>query len=519
MIVEDQASVIAFLASPETFGSEVDEVDRIETHISLVFLAGDRVFKLKRAVKFPYLDFSSADLRREACENEVRVNRRTAPDIYLGVVAVTRSGSGRLALGGDGEPVDWLVEMKRFDQGGLFDRLAQDRALDPVTMERLAEAIAAFHRVAEVLPQSGGRALIDRVIGNNDTCFAEIGERVFASGDVRDLKFRSLACSDRLAALLDDRARDGRVRHCHGDLHLRNIVLIDGRPTLFDAIEFSRDLSEIDVLYDLAFLVMDLDHRQLRPLGNIATNRYLDIMEDTAGLSALPLFLSVRAAVRAHVSAATASSQSQAGKAETLVAEAQAYLKEALDYLEPSAPAVLAVGGLSGSGKSRLARELAPMLGRAPGARIARSDVLRKRLAGIAIDERLGPEGYTATMGRKTYDRMYRECETAVKAGQWAVADAVFARPEQRKAIEDVADALGVPFYGLWLDAPESVLKTRVDTRVHDASDADRGIVERQMEYDLGAIAWDRIDSGRALAETVQSAKAAMGFEGRSGDS
>jgi hypothetical protein len=231
------------------------------------------------------------------------------------------------------------------------------------------------------------------------------------------------------------------------------------------------------------------------------------------------LFLSVRAAVRAHVSAATARTRAREEGNDSLLIDARAYLKQALDYLEPSEPAVLAVGGLSGSGKSRLARELAPMLGRAPGARIARSDVLRKRLAGIAIDERLGPEGYTAAMGRKTYDRMYRECETAVRAGQWAVADAVFVRPEQRKAIEDVARSLGVPFYGLWLDAPESVLKTRVDTRAHDASDADRGVVEQQMGYDLGNIAWDRIDSGRALAETVRSAKAAMGFGGRSGHS
>ncbi|MEQ8193413.1 MAG: AAA family ATPase [Rhodospirillales bacterium] len=510
MISEDQSAVIAFLADPETFGSGVDRVERVETHISLLFLAGERAFKLKRAVKFPYLDFSTAPLRREACENEVAVNRRTAPDIYLGVIPVTRSPGGRLHLNGDGEAVDWLVEMKRFDQDGLFDRLAQRHALDTAVMERLAAVIAAFHQAAEALPDSGGRGLIERVINNNDSCFAEFGGDLFPGDDVHTLKTRSLEVSGRLADILNGRARDGRVRHCHGDLHLRNIVLIGDRPTLFDAIEFSRDLSEIDVLYDLAFLVMDLDHRQLRPLGNVTVNRYLDIMEDTAGLACLPLFLSVRAAVRAHVSAAMADANTQDEAKKSLIVEAQAYLELALGYLEPSEPALLAVGGLSGSGKSLLARELAPSLGRAPGARIARSDVLRKRLAGVGIEDRLGPEGYTAAMGRKTYDRMYRECETALKAGQWAVADAVFAKPEQRKAIEDIARSLGVPFYGLWLDAPGDVLKKRVDTRTHDASDADKAVVAQQMDYDLGTIAWNRIASGGSLEETARAARSVI---------
>ncbi|MGY8992209.1 MAG: AAA family ATPase, partial [Rhodospirillales bacterium] len=320
--------------------------------------------------------------------------------------------------------------------------------------------------------------------------------------------------SSAIGEILDARAKQGQVRHCHGDLHLRNIVLIDGIPILFDAIEFDQDLAEIDVLYDLAFLLMDLDHRDLRPLANVVLNRYLDLMDDTAGIACLPLFISVRAAVRAHVSAAVAMTQASAVERESLMAEAQTYLATARASLNPPAPALVAIGGLSGSGKSLLARELAPAFGAVPGSRIARSDVLRKRLAGVSILDKLGPEGYTADMTQKTYDRVYRECEAALQAGQWAIADAVFAKPEQRAAIEQIARHQNVPFYGLWLEAPAPVLKTRVDARRSDASDADRTIVEQQMGYDLGGISWRRIDSGLSLAKTVKTATQELRFGG-----
>ena len=313
--------------------------------------------------------------------------------------------------------------------------------------------------------------------------------------------------SSHIGEILDARAKQGRVRHCHGDLHLRNIVLIDGKPVLFDAIEFSRDLAEIDILYDLAFLLMDLEHRRLRPLANVVLNRYLDLMDDTAGMGCLPLFISVRAAVRAHVSAAVAKTQPSTEQAKSLITEAQTYLSTALATVSSSAPALIAIGGLSGSGKSRLAQQLAPTLGTIPGARIARSDVLRKRLAGVSIHEKLGPEGYTDDMTQKTYEYVFRECEAALGAGQWAIADAVFARPEQRMEIEQLALKLDIPFYGLWLEAPEQTLKARVTSRRHDASDANQKIVEQQTKYDLGIMTWRRIDSAQSMAKTLETAK------------
>ena len=283
--------------------------------------------------------------------------------------------------------------------------------------------------------------------------------------------------------------------------------MIDGKPVLFDAIEFSRDLAEIDILYDLAFLLMDLEHRRLRPLANVVLNRYLDLMDDTAGMGCLPLFISVRAAVRAHVSAAVAKTQPSTEQAKSLITEAQTYLSTALATVSSSAPALIAIGGLSGSGKSRLAQQLAPTLGTIPGARIARSDVLRKRLAGVSIHEKLGPEGYTDDMTQKTYEYVFRECEAALGAGQWAIADAVFARPEQRMEIEQLALKLDIPFYGLWLEAPEQTLKARVTSRRHDASDANQKIVEQQTKYDLGIMTWRRIDSAQSMAKTLETAK------------
>ena len=294
MITEDQAEVIDFLASPATHGGAV--VERIDTHTAIVFLAGTRAWKLKRAVVFDYLDFSTVERRRALCEAEVRLNRRTAPTLYRGVTAVTRNAEGSLALGGSGHPIDWVVEMNRFEQEALFDRLASRGRLDPDLMPQLASAIAGFHLTADPRPDHGGKAGMEWVVDGNAAGFAEFGkfldpavsERVTA--DAR----RAIA---RHGALLDARRQSGFVRQCHGDLHLRNIVLLEGRPTIFDAIEFNDEIACNDVFYDLAFLLMDLWRRRLPRHANAVWNGYLSETADLNGLPLLPLFLSCRAAV------------------------------------------------------------------------------------------------------------------------------------------------------------------------------------------------------------------------------
>lgn len=512
-----QEDVIRLLSDPAVFGPGAATVDKVETHVSLVFLGAERVYKLKRAVTFPYLDFSTPEKRRQACEAEVRINRRTAPSIYLGVAAITREEDGTLALGGDGEAVDWVVEMKRFDEDTLFDRLARKGGLGRAMMEDLADAIAEFHQKAQSRTDGGGRDGIAMIINSNAECFAGVEEGVLNKADAENLTELSKKSLKALAPVLDRRRDSGRVRHCHGDLHLRNICIVDGRPTLFDAIEFSDAFATIDVLYDLAFLLMDLDHRGLRRLANIVFNRYLDVTGDgggeAGGIPVMALFLSMRAAIRSHVDAAQAGTLSDPEKARSRAGESSEYLNMALTYLTPEPPRLIAIGGLSGSGKSRMARELAPFLGVAPGARVVRSDSTRKRLAGVALTERLGEEGYSPEMTERTFEALYEEAGAALRAGQSVIADAVFARPEDRGAIERVATEAGVPFAGLWLEAPREVMARRVTRRQRNVSDADTGILELQLAYDLGRIEWNRVDSSGPREETLKAGLDLIGAE------
>jgi len=364
MITEDQTHVIDFLAAPSTHGGAT--VERIDTHASIVFLAGARAYKLKRAVRFDYLDFSTPERRRTLCEAEVRLNQRTAPALYRGVVAVTRQDDGSFALGGHGRPVDWLVEMHRFPQEALFDRLASAGALGVELMSPLAEAIADFHKSADHRSDHGGKAGMSWVVEGNAAGFAEFGRSCLAPSAASRVTDESRRELDRRAELLERRRQSGFVRQCHGDLHLRNIVLLDGRPTLFDGVEFNDEIACTDVLYDLAFLLMDLWRRKLPQHANTVWNRYLAETADLDGVSLLPLFLSCRAAVRAKTSATAAQLQQDLQSRTELEEMARDYLAMAEQFLHPPHPCLVAVGGLSGSGsrpsRSGWPRRLAPSL-------------------------------------------------------------------------------------------------------------------------------------------------------------
>jgi uncharacterized protein len=516
LIVEDQSEVIDFLSRPAAYGDSVTHVERCETHASIIFLTNSTAYKLKRSVRFPYLDYSSAELRRRFCEAEVQVNRRTAPDLYRGVVSVVRGDDGSLGLGSSGAPVDWLVEMQRFEEDALFSRLADAGRLDRFAIEDLADAIARFHGDAEPRRDSGGAAGIARVLDSNRSCFAESDPRILDRQLTAPLTGLAQEAFEDLAPLLDRRREEGRVRHCHGDLHLRNIVVHNGHAVLFDAIEFDPAFAEIDVLYDLAFVAMDLEFRGFRRLASILFNRYLDNTGDIAGLPALPLFMSTRAGIRAHVDAFSATSQSDPREAADLAAGAGRYLELALAFLRSEAPRLIAIGGLSGSGKSKLARELAPLIGTAPGARVARTDSTRKRLAGVALATRLRPRDYSREMSRRTYEAVYEEARLTLAAGRSVIADAVFAAPEEREAIARVAADAGVPFQGLWLDAPPGVLQRRVTGRRNNVSDATAEVVRLQLEYDLGTIDWARLDSSSEGEETLQAACTLLGVDSAS---
>ncbi len=510
--MDDQREVIAFLGDPANHGAAADKVERIETHASVVFLVGERAYKLKRAVRLPYLDYSTLSRREQYCRAELALNRRTAPELYRRVRSITRGGEGRLAFDGTGPVVEWVLELKRFDQETLFDRLAAAHRLTPELMRDLADAVAAFHAAAEIVPEQGGRGGLAATIAGTTTDLAR-AEPPFAAATVAELHSAYEARLAGLGDLLERRRREGRVRRCHGDLHLGNICLVDGRPTLFDAIEFSDAFAAIDVLYDFAFLVMDLIHRDLGDLANAVFNRYLDRSGEGDGLAALPLFLSLRAAIRADVratAARTVAPERRAGAA----AEAASYLALAGRLLQAAPPRLIAVGGLSGSGKSSVARGIAANFRPAPGARIIRTDVLRKRLAGVAPETPLAAESYSLAANERVYAALYAEAAATLAAGYTAIADAAFLRAGERERIAGVAAAAGAPFTGLWLEAPAAVLDERIGQRHGDASDADRRVLERQLTLDLGAVDWVRLDSSRDLAATLAAARERLAAQG-----
>ena len=492
VITEDQAEIVELLGCSSTHGGAV--VERIDTHTAVVFLAGSRAWKLKRAVKFDYLDSSTAERRKQLCDAEVELGRRTAPDVYCGVVPVTRESSGALALGGAGVPVDWVVEMNRFDQTALLDRLAAGGRLALNLMPRLGEAIARFHQTAEGRPDHGGASGILRVIDGNAIGFEEYGRGALYTPVWSRLICQSRIELDRRRPLLDARVRAGFVRQCHGDLHLRNIVLLHGEPVLFDPIEFDDDIACIDVLYDLAFLLMDLWRRALPRHANAVWNAYLHATGDLGGLAAMPLLLSCRAAVRAKTSATAAYFQHDANRAGELRAQAREYLALAARLLKPLPSRLVAIGGFSGTGKSTLALALAPSIGAVPGAVVLRSDEIRKQLCGVPLTERLGPEGYTREVSERVYAAISSRANVIVR-GHSAIVDAVYAREIDRDGIERVAANAGVAFAGFWLDAPEATLVGRVQSRHSDASDADARVVSVQRAQDTGAIRWTRVDA------------------------
>jgi predicted kinase len=314
-----------------------------------------------------------------------------------------------------------------------------------------------------------------------------------------------------VAAVAERRREVGAVRRCHGDLHLGNIFLDGETPVPFDAIEFNERISCIDTLYDLAFLLMDLDQRGLRGAANRLLNRYLWLCDgadadNLAALGLLPIYLARRGAIRAHVGAAGLAHLAGMERQQEQ-AKARAYQAYALRSLQPAAPRLIGVGGLSGTGKTTLAMGLAPRIGAAPGAVVLRSDVLRKRLAGVALEERMPPGWYTAENAAATYRGLYALARAGLRAGHSIVVDAVFAQQDERRALQAVAEELSVPFAGFWLEAPRDTLVRRVSARQGDASDATPQVVARQLTYELRDISWHRLAADRLPSAVLQAAE------------
>ena len=479
----DQQATIAFLRG-------LEPCTQLSTHASHVFLYGERALKLKRALRYAYLDFSTPEKRIADCERELVINRCFTPRLYLGLRRITRAPDGALQLDGAGEVVDGVVEMRRFTDEDLFSTVVETGRATPALITRLAGVIAASHEVAEVASEGGAEAF-GRVLALNEAALRASAPVAPARIEALCSKLRALL--SRHASLLDARRARGCLRRCHGDLTLRNICLFEGEPALFDALEFDEGLATIDVLYDLAFPLMDLWRLGARDLANLLFNRYLDARDEADGLPLLSLFMATRAVVRAHVTAALAK------EAPARLPDAQGYFALAEALMEPHQTLLVALGGFSGSGKSTLSAHLASALGSAPGARIHATDRIRKALHGVAVTDRLPPEAYAPDVSARVYAIEREACAATLRAGHGCIAEAVFDRAQDRAAIEAVALAACVPFAGFWLEAPVEELARRIAGRRDDASDADEAVMRAQVARGDENVEWTRLDAAQGV--------------------
>ena len=501
-------AVFDLLQDPRTYG-RTEPVTRIDTHGAAVFLAGPDVYKVKRAVRFPFMDFSTLAKRRAACEAEITVNRANAPGIYLGVVPITREGGG-LRLGGDGEVVEWAVHLRRFDETATLDRLAAKGPLGRGADRRPGLGRGRLPRRAPRRDGAAATRTLRRLLVETADALVEAGA-LFDAEAAAAYGAALVARFDHAEPLLLARAARGQVRRCHGDLHLGNLALIDGAPVLFDAIEFDEAIATCDVLYDLAFLVMDLCERGLAADANRLLNRYLGVAENAdlqiEGLAALPLFLALRAAIRAKVLVAqlrqAGALPDQGVRRAPISPRPSASWRRRRRYWSPSA-------GCRGPARPRWRPGWRRCWGPRPGALHLRSDVERKRLSGVAETERLDARAYQPAAAQAVYARLASLAELGLRAGQAVIVDATHQRPETRAAVAAVAARTKTRFVGLWLDVPLELRARRVADRRGDASDADAAVVAAQAGEDVGAIDWPRLDAARPLEVLVEAAMALL---------
>jgi uncharacterized protein len=474
---EDDVQVDAFIAAlrdPRCYPHPVGAVELVETHISWVLLAGDCAYKVKKPVRLPFLDFSTLQARRHYCEEELRINRRTAPELYLDVLPIVQTAGGPSFVGA-GALVDYAVRMRRFPADALADTLARRGALGPAQADSLAQAVAGFHASLPATVPAEGFGTAAQVIAPALANFDQVAALPAAAGSLAELaRLRAWTAQEceRLAAVFDARRAAGFVRECHGDLHLGNVAFLGARAVPFDGIEFDPALRWIDVMSEIAFLVMDLFGHGLPALAWRLLNACLEASGDYEGLAVFRFYLVYRAMVRAKVALLRGDA-----------AGFGSHLALAASLAVPARAAILAMHGLSGSGKTTVSQALVERI----GAVRLRSDVERKRLHGLAASARSasapGAGLYDAAAGERTYSRLASLAASAVGSGYSAVVDAAFLRREDRDRFRELAAGLRADFLTISCEAPDAVLRERLARRAaqaSDASDAEAAVLERQ---------------------------------------
>ncbi|MCC5812790.1 MAG: AAA family ATPase [Ectothiorhodospiraceae bacterium] len=499
--LKDQRALVEALRSPRCYAHPVDQVEVLETHISTILLAGDYAYKLKKPLKLDFLDFSTLQLRRHFCQEELRINRSRAAWIYLECVAITGEPESPL-VAGDGPALEYAVKMRRFPEEARLDHLLDAGALDGQDMEALGEELAALHRAAPpATPPWTSAARQCTPVADNLRELQQLAGNDAGLPPLRDWCVRQLRLHRRL---MGQRGCAGAVRECHGDLHLANLVRLEGRFLAFDGIEFSEALRWIDVLNDLAFLLMDLHAHERPDLAARLLSAYLDASGDHAGLPLLPLYLCYRALVRAKINAIRLGQLPPDGDAR---AEAEAtlsrYLRLASSLARRPAPRLWITAGLSGSGKSTVALDIVQR----HGAIRLRSDVERKRLFGLGSRARThsaaGQGIYSPDAGKRTYAHLQQLAQQLLEAGWPVIVDAANLKRSERDAFRQLATKAGVTCTVLWCEADPAELRERIRRRNEqglDPSEADESILESQLGWyeppDADETDVARIDTG-----------------------
>ena len=486
MSANAEATLIQALQNPALFDHPVDNFRVIETHISQVILTGEYAYKIKKPVDFGFLDFSTLERRKHFCEEELRLNQRLAPQLYLEVLPITGSPE-QPVLGGSGEPFEYAIKMRQFEQAELFDKRQERGELAPELLTDLARQAAQFH---DSLPPIAD----DKPLGTPEAVFAAMQENFDQIRPLLDdtsllrqldnLEEWTRTTFERQRDLIADRRANGMVRECHGDLHLANITVFDGRVTVFDCIEFSEPFRYIDVINDLAFLLMDLESRNEPGLANLVLNTYLEYRGDFEGLALLPLYKAYRAMVRAKIALFTMgnpglSDEEKAG----LMQSYRTYAQLADDSEAIPNRYLLATTGLSASGKTCVSAAMAQQLNLIR----LRSDVERKRLYGLAplanSKSGLGTDLYSAEATRKTYQALADRAGQLLASGQSVIIDAACLKHEERTLFAEVAESQGVPFLLLHCEAPENLRRQWIRERKGDASEATEELLDAQQSW------------------------------------
>lgn len=478
-----------FTLMPDIFRKHLatEDISTRETHISKLFLVGKYVFKFKKELNLGFLDFSTLKARKLACYKELKLNQRYAPKIYQSVIAIT-SKQHSFEINGDGEVVEYAVQMLRFNEDDLFCNLIKAKLLTDQLMIELVKEIVSFQKNAEMRPEFWNDSTILEVVKENlDTCFENSPPLRKEFLQSMDEITRKIVASN--LALI--RKRQGtHVKLLHGDLHLGNICLFEGKPTLFDGIEFSDLYACCDCFADFAFLLMDLEENGSKHLFQLALNTYLELTDDFEGLTLLPLYLSYRAMVRSKIACLSPSEgQENQNNLETAIK----YSELAYRYLSESSKTVIAIGGLSGSGKSTLARELASRL----KAIVIRQDAIRKNIFGISLDQPASQVCYSKEATNKTEAAVLERLSIALKANQIVIVDATCRNPDYRERLEHLATQNGLKFIGIWCEVDDNIALERIRNRKYDVSDADQHVFMKQKASTTRPENWKLVNTNQ----------------------